>query len=63
MDVGKYVHSIRSSGYLDAVNHINIQIVTKAENIRLDVHLILDAAGNVIDKVVTGPWAKNCPFD
>ena len=39
MDVGKYAHSIRNAGYLEAVNHINIQIVTKVENIKLDVHL------------------------
>lgn len=38
MDVGKYSLSIRNAGYLEAVNHINIQIVTKVENI-LQMHM------------------------
>lgn len=60
MDVGDYAHPIGSYGYLEPVNHINIEIQTTAMSGNVykkwDYHMILDDFGEVSDTFTTGPW-------
>lgn len=60
LDLGENAHPIRSAGYFDPVNHMNIEIQTISEagnaSTKWDMHLILDDNNSVIDKIITGPW-------
>lgn len=62
MDVGDNAHKIRSKGYTEPVNHINIEIQKLGQNgsykPKWDYHIVLDEFGEVIDSFPLGEWTK-----
>lgn len=62
MDVDENAHSMDMYGYSKPVNHINIEIQSKATSgkykTKWNFHMILDDFGEVIDSFATGIWTK-----
>ena len=62
MDIGENAHPIQSKGYLEPINHINIEIQRLGQNgkysSKWDYHIIIDDFGNIIDTFELGVWTK-----
>lgn len=62
MDVGQNAHKMPKYGYINPVNHINIEIQTKSYSgrsyVKWDYHIIFDKMGNIEKTLETGPWSK-----
>ena len=60
MDVGVDVHKIKSQGYNEPVNPVNIEIHTRTPKVKYnpkwDLPIILDDSGSVKDYFITGQW-------
>jgi len=60
LDLGDNAHPLRNKGYLNPINHMNIEIQTISDSGKVytkwDIHIILDDNSNVIDTVITGSW-------
>ena len=62
MDVGENAHKIRSRGYSEPVNHINIEIQKMGQNgkykSKWDFHIILNELGQIEETFELGVWTK-----
>lgn len=60
LDLGENAHPLKNQGYIDPVNHMNIEVQTVSESGKVytkwDMHMIFDDSNNVTDTVITGPW-------
>ena len=60
MDVGENAHRMINYGYIEPVNHVNIEIQSKSAAgkwaTKWNYHIILDELGNVEKSFITGLW-------